>query len=145
MVRTCAVCIVCLLTVRGAFSQENNSFVERQVYSASTFRFDVPRPWYYASPDIMEAQNVARCYLNSRLRIMAEGVFVVDAGRATKSTAETIDGMTGVMKHGKNDVEVSREDVVLDGDKAVHLKSSVADYYVPCKGGEEGSKRAEGQ
>ena len=39
--------------------------------------------------------------------------------------------MTKVMRATKN-IEISREDVALDGDKAVYLKSEVADYNVPC-------------
>jgi hypothetical protein len=62
----------------------------------------------------------------------AEGRFAVDAGRAAGNPEQTIDGMKKVMRGGKEAVEISREDVVLGGDKAVHLKSRVADYYVPC-------------
>jgi len=132
MLRTCAVYIVCLSVAPCAYSQENNSFAEQQVYSANAFRFEVPRPWFYATPDSSQKKNVARCFLHSRLRITAEGLFLVDVGRATGTIEETIDGMIRVMKGGNDVVEISREDVVLDGDKAVHLKSRVADYSVPC-------------
>lgn len=131
MLRICAVYIVCLSVVPWAYSQENNSFVKQQVYSTDAFRFEVPRPWYYASPDFTKKKNVARCFLHSRLLINAKGLLLIDAGRATGNIKETIDGMSKVMKGGKNVVKISRADVILDGDKAVHLKSSAADYSVP--------------
>ena len=74
--------------------------------------------------------NVERCFLNSRLRATAEGLLLVDAGKAVGGIEETTGGMIKVMRAGKN-VAISREDVALDGDKAIHLKSEVADYNVP--------------
>jgi hypothetical protein len=132
MFRPCVVFIVYFLVVGCADSQENNSFVEPQVYGTDAFRFEVPKPWFYAIPDHSQKKNVARCFLRSRLQMTAEGLFLVDAGRATETKKNTIDGMIKVMKNGKDEVEIQREDVALDGDKAVHLKSRVADYRVPC-------------
>jgi len=110
---------------------ENNSFAAQQVYSTDTFRFDVPTPWFYATPDTFKKKNVARCFLNSRLRVTAEGLLLVDAGKAVGSIEETVDGMIKVMRAGKN-IEISQEEVAIDGDKAIHVKSDVADYNVPC-------------
>jgi hypothetical protein len=114
-----------------ASPMENNAFVAQQVCSTEAFRFDVPRPWRYANPDSTKKKNLARCFLNSPLRATAEGQLLVDAGKAVGTIAETSDGMTKVMRATKN-IEISREDVGLDGDKAVCLKSEVADYNVPC-------------
>lgn len=132
MLRICAIHVLCLAMVRCAYSQENNSFAERQVYSSNAFRFDVPQPWFYAIPDTSKKKNVARCFLHSRLQVLAQGLFLVDAGRATGTLDETIDGMIKVMKGADATTEIQRESVVLDGDKAVHLKSSLANYDVPC-------------
>ncbi len=131
MFRVCALCL-CLSMTGCAYSQENNSFAEKQVYSTNAFRFEVPRPWYYAAPDATKKKNVARCFLHSRLQILAQGLFLVDAGRAVGTREETIEAMLKVMKSASADAEIQREDVVLDGDKAVHLKSAVANYRVPC-------------
>ena len=61
-----------------------------------------------------------------------EGLFLVDAGKATESIEKTMEAMTKVMKNGRDDVEVQREEIDFDGNKAVCLKSGVADYSVPC-------------
>lgn len=132
MFRICAAYVFCLAMACCAYSQENNSFVERQVCSTNTFRFDVPKPWYYAVPDAPKKKNVARCFLHSRSRIFAKGIFLVDKGRAVGTLDETIDGLIKVMKDANTAVDIQRENVVLDGDKAVHLKSTVSNYAVPC-------------
>lgn len=132
MSRLSLACILCLTAAHWAYSQENNSFVERQVYSTDAFRFEIPRPWYYAVPDSSKRKNVARCFLHSRLQVFAQGLFLVDAGLSAKTAQESIDVMIAVMKSGNAATEIQQEDVVLDGGKAIHLKSSVADYRVPC-------------
>ena len=133
MSRTIPSAIVCwLLFTLYTFSQENNSFAAKQVYSTKDFRFEIPKPWFYAIPDSSQKKNVARCFLNSGLRMTAEGLLVVDAGKATESIEKTIDAMSKVMKKGRDDVEVKREEIDFDGNKAVCLKSGVADYSVPC-------------
>jgi hypothetical protein len=132
MFKICLVHLLCLAAACCAYSQENNSFAEQQVYSTDAFRFDVPKPWFYAIPDATKTKNVARCFLHSRLRASAQGLFLVDIGQAAESLDKTIDGMTKVMKGANTAEEVQREDVVLDGDKAVHLKSATANYALPC-------------
>jgi hypothetical protein len=114
------------------YSQENNSFVEHQVYNTDEFRFDIPKPWFYATPDATKTKNVARCFLHSRLRLFAQGLFLVDKGRAAETLDKTIDGMIKVMEGTNAAANVQREDVMLDGDKAILLKSAVADPAVPC-------------
>lgn len=121
-----------LLFTLCTFSQENNSLVVEQLVSTKDFRFEIPKPWFYAIPDSNQKKNVARCFLNSRLRMTAEGLFLIDAGKATESIEKTMEAMTKVMKNGKDDVEVKREEIDFDGNKAVCLKSGVADYSVPC-------------
>jgi hypothetical protein len=116
----------------GAEPEEDNSFSGRLTYSTDVFQFDVPRPWYCAIPDSNQKENVARCFLHSRLAIAAKGILLVNAGRATGTIGETIDRMITVMKGGNDSVEIQREDIVLNRDKAVYLKSAVADYRVPC-------------
>ena len=132
MLRICVIQLCCLAAACGAYSQENNSFAERQVYRTDAFNFDVPTPWFYAVPDATKTKNIARCFLRSRLRLSAQGLFLVDKGRAAETLDKTIDGMTKVMKSANTAEEVKREDVVLGGDKAVHLKSATANAAVPC-------------
>jgi hypothetical protein len=124
--------ILCLLLMPYCFAQENNSFADKQICSTEKFQFEIPTPWYYAIPDVTKNKNVARCFLHSRLRVSAEGLLLIDAGKPTASLEKTIDAMTEVMKNGKKDVEIQREDVELDGKKAACLKSQVADFMVPC-------------
>ncbi len=126
------VIVFCLLFHLCSFSQEDNSFAVKQVYSTKDFRFDIPKPWFYASPDLSQKKNQARCFLNSRLRMTAEGLFLVDAGKATDSIEKIIESMSNVMKNGKDHAEVKRDEIQLDGKKAVCLKTDVADFFVPC-------------
>jgi len=132
MIRICLVQLFCLVAACCAYSQENNSFAERQVYSTNAFSFEVPKPWFYAVPDATRTKNVARCFLHSRLRHSAQGLFVVDKGRAAETPDKTIDGMAKVMQGANTAEKIQRENVVLDGDKAVHLKSAAATSAVPC-------------
>lgn len=100
-------------------------------YETKAFTFSIPKPWHYAIPE-NGGKTIATCYLNSKLRLVAKGRFIVDAGKASASMSETASAMGSRMIPKGTNGKVEQRDVKLGGTDAILLTSETKNYYMPC-------------